>query len=62
MRAYENIQRQCMRKRGFDRNRLPTIADYYQPIFGDLRIQRKRLGAGALRLPRRRNREPEHSP
>jgi hypothetical protein len=38
MRAYENIQRQCMRKRGFDRNRLPMIADYYQPIFGDLRF------------------------
>jgi hypothetical protein len=38
MRAYENIQRQSMRKRGFDRNRLPPVADYYRPVFGDLRF------------------------
>jgi hypothetical protein len=38
MRAYENIPRQSMRKRGFDRNRLPAVADYYQPIFGGLRF------------------------
>ena len=51
MRANDNPLWRGERKRGFDRNRLPTVADYYQPIFGDLRIQRKRLGAGALRLP-----------
>jgi hypothetical protein len=38
MRAYENIPRQSMCKRGFDRDRLPTIADYYRPIFGQLRF------------------------
>jgi hypothetical protein len=39
MRAYENIQpRQCTHKRGFDRNRLPMVTDYYQPICGDLRF------------------------
>jgi CHC2 zinc finger len=38
MRAYENIPRQSIRKLGFDRNRLPTVADYYRPIFGDLRF------------------------
>jgi hypothetical protein len=38
MRAYENIPRQSMRKRGFDRNRMPPVADYYQPIFRDLQF------------------------
>jgi hypothetical protein len=38
MRANENIPRQSMRKRGFDRNRLPQVADYYQPVFGGLRF------------------------
>ena len=38
MRANDNTLRQSMRKRGFDRNRLPTIADYYQPILGDPRF------------------------
>ena len=38
MRAYENIPRQSMRKRGFDRNRLPSAPDYYQPILGDLQF------------------------
>jgi hypothetical protein len=38
MRAYENIQRQSMRKRGFDRDRLTPVADYYRPVFGDLRF------------------------
>jgi hypothetical protein len=38
MRAYENIQRQSMRKRGFDRNRMPLVADYHRPIFGELRF------------------------
>jgi hypothetical protein len=38
MRAYENIPRQSMRKRGFDRNRLPPAADHYQPIFRDLQF------------------------
>jgi hypothetical protein len=38
MRAYENIPRQSMRKRGFDRNGLPPAADYYQPIFRDLQF------------------------
>jgi hypothetical protein len=35
MRANDNTLRRGERKRGFDRNRLPTVADYYQPIFGD---------------------------
>jgi hypothetical protein len=38
MHAYENLPRQSTRKRGFDRNRLPTVANYYLPIFGDLRF------------------------
>ena len=38
MRANDNTPRQGMRKRGFDRNRLPAVADYYQPIFGDLQL------------------------
>jgi hypothetical protein len=38
MRANDNTLRQSMRKRGFDRNRLPPVADYYRPVFGDLRF------------------------
>jgi hypothetical protein len=38
MRANDNTPRQHMRKRGFDRNRLPMVADYYRPIFGELRF------------------------
>ncbi len=38
MGAHENIRQQNARKRGFDRNRLPTIPDYYRPIFGELRF------------------------
>ena len=38
MRANFNALRRDERKRGFDRNRLPSVADYYQPIFGDLRF------------------------
>jgi hypothetical protein len=38
MRANDNTLRRGERKRGFDRNRLPTIADYYQPVFGELRF------------------------
>jgi CHC2 zinc finger len=38
MRANKNIPRQSMRKCGFDRNRMQPVADYYQPIFGDLRF------------------------
>jgi hypothetical protein len=38
MRANDNTLRRGERKRGFDRNRLPTVADYYQPIFGDLQF------------------------
>ena len=38
MRAYENIQRQSMRKHGLDRNRLPPVADYYRRVFGDLQF------------------------
>jgi hypothetical protein len=38
MRANNNTPRQYMRKRGFDRNRLPTVADYYLPVFGDPRF------------------------
>jgi CHC2 zinc finger len=38
MRANDNTLRRGERKRGFDRNRLPTVADYYQPVFGGLRF------------------------
>lgn len=38
MRAHENIRQKNARKRGFDRNRLPAVADYYRPIFGELRF------------------------
>jgi CHC2 zinc finger len=38
VRANKIIPRKSMRKHGFDRNRLPPVADYYQPIFGDLRF------------------------
>lgn len=38
MRANEITPRQSMRKLRFDRYRLPPVADYYQPIFGDLRF------------------------
>ena len=38
MRAQESIQQQRTRKRGFDRNRLPTVTDYYRPILGELRF------------------------
>ena len=38
MRGNDNTLRQGERKRGFDRSRLPTVADYYQPIFGDLQF------------------------
>ena len=38
MRAYDNTLRRGERKRGFDHNRLPMVADYYRPIFGDLRF------------------------
>jgi CHC2 zinc finger len=38
MRANHNTFRRGERKREFDRNRLPTVAGYYQSIFGDLRF------------------------
>ena len=38
MRANDNTLRRGERKRGFDRNRLPAVADYYRPIFADLRF------------------------
>ncbi|MCI0354333.1 MAG: CHC2 zinc finger domain-containing protein [Acidobacteria bacterium] len=38
MRDNDNTLRQYMRKRGFDRNRLPAVADYYRPVFGGLRF------------------------
>jgi hypothetical protein len=38
MRANDNTLRRGGRKRGFDRKRLPAVADYYQPIFGELRF------------------------
>ncbi|MGH6847622.1 MAG: CHC2 zinc finger domain-containing protein [Methylocella sp.] len=38
MRANGNALWRGERKRGFDRNRLLPVADYYQPIFGDLRF------------------------
>lgn len=38
MRANDNIPRRRERKRGFDRNRLPAVGYYYQPIVGELRF------------------------
>jgi CHC2 zinc finger len=38
MRADRKPLRQNERKRGFDRNRLPAVPDYYQPVFGSLRF------------------------
>jgi len=38
MRANDNTLRRGERKRGFDRNRLPSVTGYYPPIFGDLRF------------------------
>jgi hypothetical protein len=38
VRANGNTLRRGERKRGFDRNRLPPVADYYRPIFGELRF------------------------
>jgi CHC2 zinc finger len=38
MRTNDNALRRRERKRGFDRNRVPPVADYYRPIFGDLRF------------------------
>ena len=38
MRANDNTLRRGGRKRGFDRNRLPAIADYYRPVLGELRF------------------------
>jgi hypothetical protein len=38
MRANENFPQQSIRKLGFDRNCLPTAADYYRPVFGDPRF------------------------
>ena len=37
MRANNTLRRR-ERKCGFDRNRLPAVADYHQPIFGELRF------------------------
>jgi hypothetical protein len=38
MRANGNTLLRGGRKWGFDRNRLPTVANYYRPIFGPLRF------------------------
>jgi hypothetical protein len=38
MRAKDNTLRRVEPKREFDRNRVPPLADYYQPIFGDLQL------------------------
>jgi hypothetical protein len=38
MGAYSEKARRSERKQGFNRNRLPPAADYYQPIFGDLQF------------------------
>jgi hypothetical protein len=38
MRTNDNIPRRGERKRGFDRYRLPPVADYYRPVFGELRF------------------------
>jgi hypothetical protein len=38
MRANDITLRRGEHRRGFDRARLPTVAHYYQPIFGDLRF------------------------
>ncbi len=42
MRAKDNALRRGERKRGFDRNRLPAVADYYRPVFGDLQFNASR--------------------
>lgn len=38
MRTKDNTLRRVERKREFDRNRVPPLADYYRPIFGDLQL------------------------
>lgn len=38
MRAAEHRPGRGMRRRGFDRTRLPPVADYYRPVFGELRF------------------------
>jgi hypothetical protein len=38
MAANGSTLRRGERKRGFDRARLPTVANYYHPIFGSLRF------------------------
>ena len=38
MPANGNALLRGVRKREFDRNRLPTVADYYRPVFGELRF------------------------
>jgi CHC2 zinc finger len=38
MRASCASRRRAQFKRGFDRARLPTVANYYHPIFGSLRF------------------------
>jgi CHC2 zinc finger len=37
MQTNGNTRRRGDRKRGFDRNRLPTVENYYRPIFAPLR-------------------------
>ena len=51
MRANDNTLRRGERKRGFDRNRLPMVTDYYQLIFGDLRFNASGWAQVALHLP-----------
>ena len=38
MHSKETFRRQGTRKRGLDRTRLPAVADYYRPVFGELRF------------------------
>jgi hypothetical protein len=38
MRGNGTAFRHGQRKRGFDRDRLPTVESYYRPIFGSLRF------------------------
>jgi hypothetical protein len=47
MRARDNTLRRGERKREFDRYRLPAVADYYRPVFGDLRFNASGWAQGA---------------
>ena len=38
MRAGKTVPQHKKRKRSFARDRLPAVADYYRPLFGELRF------------------------